>query len=177
MSELNRDVQKFQFDKLVGEATGFLQSGSRDPEMVEQLLQALRYFKKDRLARAIPLSTKEKQIFGKVLLERRREIFKQQLKLHGDLVIIIQFYEKLTTRARNVCKHLHNFESETVMREGAHIALRDLVGLTHEQVTRYKNAGDKVAGEIELALNELGLYLGMPAKEIEQCFGRKVSVK
>jgi DNA-directed RNA polymerase alpha subunit len=174
MSGLNRDIQQFQFDKLVKEAEDFIRYGPRDLEMVEQLLQALRFFKRNRLARAIPLSSKENQVFGKTLLKRRREIFKKQLKMRGELVVTIQFYERLTTRTRNVCGNLYNLETEVGrMRDGAHIALRDLVGLSYDEIMRNRNAGDKVAGEIELALNEVGLYLGMPKNEIEACFGHK----
>ncbi len=176
MQQRTRESQRCIFDTIIPEVTRMVRDGSRSEVMTDQLLEALKLFKNNRLARALPISTTLPEVFGEKLLQRQRDVFARQYRALGELAITAQFYAPLSTRTQNVCQNLHNFETASAVRPtGTFIPLRDLVQMTHADIIKYRNSGKMVAGEIELALNNLGLHLGMTAKEVEQCFGPKKS--
>lgn len=161
-----------QFTKLMATASTVLHV--RRPEMVEELLSALRLFNKNRLAQVTPLSMKRtERVSNKTLLARRREVLKGQIAQYGIARVTIEFYAGLSTRTRNVCTYLNNLEGERPARpNGTHTPLRELVTCSEETILRFRNSGKRVLGELELALNSIGLKLNMTEDEVYECFGR-----
>ena len=56
--------------------------------------------------------------------------------------------------------------------DGVHTPLRELVACSEKTILRFRNSGKRVLGELELALNSIGLKLNMTANEVYECFGR-----
>ena len=80
-----------QFTKLMATASTVLHV--RSPEMVNELLQAIRLFNQNRLAQVAPLSTKRTEHVPKeVLLARRREVLKRQIAQYGIARVTVEFY-------------------------------------------------------------------------------------